>query len=209
MAMLKQLRVSNFKAFEDFTVTFGPRAYLVGPNNAGKSTLVSALRITAAMLRLASQTRPGHRGDFKGKNYPCHLFNGERLGLVEDNIHHEFRNEDAWFEVTFDNTAKVTAVWPRSDQSDEDDEGRASFFFLTDHLGRTPMRPADVRRNFPSVGVIPVLSPLERRERELEPGYVRQNQEGRLSSRHFRNQLYRLVQAADEGVYEDLKHKTA
>jgi len=107
--------------------------------------------------------------------------------------------------VTFDNDANLTAVWPVSEAEDDEDQV-APFFFVRDHLGRVPLRPSDVKKAFPTLGVIPVLGPLERRERELEPSYVRQNQEGRLASRHYRNQLYRLKFDAPVGEYEEFEH---
>jgi predicted ATPase len=203
---LKQLRVRNFKAFEDFTVTLGDQAFLVGPNNAGKSTLISALRIAAGMIRLATQSRPNMTGRHHDTSYVAYGFSGERLGLVEENIRHEFRNEDTTLEVTFGSGARLTAVWPGEDgEALADDEADSPYFYLLDALGRQPHRPAEVRAAFPSIGIIPQLSPIERRERILDPAYVRQNQEGRLASRHFRNQLFQLKHYSDDedwGAFE-------
>src|SRR5688500_8020666 len=42
--MIKRLILTNFKGFEQFTVGFGSETFLVGPNNAGKSTIIAALR---------------------------------------------------------------------------------------------------------------------------------------------------------------------
>ena len=40
---LKSLRIQNFRAFKDQTITFGDYACLVGANGAGKSTVLTAL----------------------------------------------------------------------------------------------------------------------------------------------------------------------
>ncbi|UQD79948.1 AAA family ATPase [Bradyrhizobium elkanii] len=39
------VRVRNFRAFVDETVTFEPSTCLVGPNGAGKSAVLAALNI--------------------------------------------------------------------------------------------------------------------------------------------------------------------
>lgn len=45
--MLKTLRLRNFRAFADHTVPLKKLTLLVGENNAGKSTVVEALRLIA------------------------------------------------------------------------------------------------------------------------------------------------------------------
>ncbi len=42
---LQSLRIQNFRAFKDQTITFGDYACLVGANGAGKSTVLTALRV--------------------------------------------------------------------------------------------------------------------------------------------------------------------
>jgi hypothetical protein len=49
--MLRRVELANFKAFERFTVHLRGDVFLVGPNNAGKSTLIAALRAVQENLR--------------------------------------------------------------------------------------------------------------------------------------------------------------
>src|SRR5437763_15199949 len=48
--MLRQLRMENFRCFDDHTVLFEPIVVAVGKNNAGKSSLIEALRLVAAVV---------------------------------------------------------------------------------------------------------------------------------------------------------------
>jgi len=48
--VVQSLDLRNFKAFERFTVNFRTASFLVGPNNAGKSTIIAALRACTYML---------------------------------------------------------------------------------------------------------------------------------------------------------------
>jgi AAA15 family ATPase/GTPase len=45
--VLVQLRLQNFRCFSDHAVPFRPCTIIVGRNNAGKSTLVDALRLVS------------------------------------------------------------------------------------------------------------------------------------------------------------------
>ena len=59
-----------------------------------------------------------------------------------------------------------------------------------------------VRNVVPSIGLVPVLTPLEPREQILRPKTVTDNLSTRLASRHFRNQLLLLE---ENGEYEDFQ----
>lgn len=48
--MLSKLRLQNFRGFCDHTVEFSKFAVIAGRNNAGKSTLIEAIRIIAEVL---------------------------------------------------------------------------------------------------------------------------------------------------------------
>ena len=54
------------------------------------------------------------------------------------------------------------------------------------------MRLNSIREVLPTVGVVPVLAPADHSEELLSEKHVRENLDGRLASRHFRNQLYLL-----------------
>jgi|KBSMisStaDraftv2_1062788.scaffolds.fasta_scaffold496954_1 hypothetical protein len=48
--MLRTLRLQNYRCFRDHTVTFQTDTVIVGKNNAGKSTIVEALHLLAAVV---------------------------------------------------------------------------------------------------------------------------------------------------------------
>jgi AAA15 family ATPase/GTPase len=59
--MLRTLRLRNYRCFRDHTVTFQPSTVVVGKNNAGKSTIVEALHLIAAVV---NSKHPVKRADF-------------------------------------------------------------------------------------------------------------------------------------------------
>lgn len=184
--MLKQLHLVNFRAFENFRVSFGDGAYLVGPNNAGKSTLLTALRTVDVLLRYAYRRKPdlhARDGDISVLGYPVSL---REFPALQDSLRFEFGSDETRLELEWKSGAKLTVVWP--DDGDDEDE-RVAFFYLMQSSGNPVRSPKQAKESFPPRGVIPILGPTEHDEKLLAEDYVRQNIAGRLSSRHFRNQL--------------------
>src|SRR5438093_1148943 len=55
--MLTELRLQNFRCFQDHAVPFKATSIAIGRNNAGKSTLVEALRLVEIMPQVAPVAR--------------------------------------------------------------------------------------------------------------------------------------------------------
>ena len=45
--MIKKIKIKNFRCFENCEIDFKMLSILVGKNNAGKSTLIEALRLVS------------------------------------------------------------------------------------------------------------------------------------------------------------------
>jgi AAA ATPase domain len=195
--MIERLQLRNFKAFASFSVTFGHEALLVGPNSAGKSTIIAALRAAAQMMRLARHRTADRVAPATHDRCSCYTFSSSGVNLIAENLRHEFRSVETQLDVRFNRGAQLRAVWPVSDEPDEDDP--EPFFILQDADKVVLRRPRDVRRSLPEVAVVPSLTPVEHEERVLESEYVRAQASSRLASRHARNHLY-LLQMADSGA---------
>lgn len=190
--MLKSLHLVNFRAFRDFTVSFGEGAYLVGPNNAGKSTLLTALRTADVLLRYAYRRKPDIHTtdrDVSVTGYPVIL---RDFPALQDSLRYEFGSDETRITLQWKSGASLDVVWP-----DENNSGGEGFFYLTQPSGYPAMTPVQARNHFPQLGVIPIIGPTEHTERLLAPDYVSQSVSSRLASRHFRNQL-RILNAAGE-----------
>jgi ABC-type thiamine transport system ATPase subunit len=191
--MLKELHLVRFRTFLDFKVSFGEGAYLVGPNNAGKSTILTALRVADVLLRYAYRRKPDlgcSDGDIAVIGYPVNL---REFPALEDSLRYEFGSEETRLVLTWKSGAKLTVVWP---EEPSDGSSPEPFFYLTQPSGYPVLQVKQARDAFPALGIIPILGPTEHEERLLDDRYVRQNVAGRLSSRHFRNQL--RLSAGDE-----------
>jgi energy-coupling factor transporter ATP-binding protein EcfA2 len=193
-SLLKQLHLVNFRAFKDFTLTFGTGAFLVGPNNAGKSTLLTALRTADVLLRHAYRRKPEGSAIDRGLSVICYPVLLRDFPALRDSLRFEFGSAETRLELEWKSGARLTVVWPEEEDGAND---RDPFFYLTQASGYIVHNPAQAKSAFPPLGVIPILGPVEHSEKLLDGEYVRQNVTGRLSSRHFRNQL-RQLQSADE-----------
>lgn len=183
--VIKKLTLTNFKAFGRYSLTFGDTAFLVGPNNSGKSTIIAALRACASMLRMAARTRATDEQRIDGITRTGHFFSSQPIGLQSENLPHEFHEVETRLRLDLARDLTLEAVWPPDDSS-------GGFFCLREE-GFALTRPADVRRLTPVIGLVPVLAPVSHTEDYLTPKHIQSNLDTRLSSTHFRNQL-RLLQ---------------
>lgn len=188
--MIERVRLLRYKGFEDFDLRLGRQAVLVGPNNAGKTTLVQSLRLAASLLRFARR-RNAYEGfeDDVLETYPrnvlgypiAHVGVRELSWYKDENLRHEFRSEPTGLVVAFKSKACLRVVWPVN---------QPAFFYVDKAPGLVARTAAEVRKYVPTIGVVPTLLPVEEREEVLDAHYVWESIGTRRTSRHFRNQLY-------------------
>jgi hypothetical protein len=142
------------------------------------------------MLRIAKRRNPSETFVDKAQQILGYSFTDQQIGLDESNLRHEFRDLETRLSVRFKNGAVVTAVWP--------DEASGEPFFYLQQGNASINNVRQARDAFPEIGMIPVLSPVENEEELLTPKYVREQLDGRLASRHFRNQLLILEEEPEE-----------
>jgi energy-coupling factor transporter ATP-binding protein EcfA2 len=189
--VIRQLTLKNFKGFEDFTVRLRNTSFLAGPNSAGKSTLLASLRAASQMQKIALSRVADISIQDLGSTIPAWGFTPEQARLNVENVRHEFRNEDSSIRVTFSNGSRLKACWPKGDIVPSE-----GWFYFQGAGDIRLSRPAEVRNHVPSLGFVPLLTPIEQEERVLQDKTVRSNFDTRLSSRHFRNQLHLLSNTA-------------
>jgi predicted ATPase len=173
----------NFKGFEDFTVSFGDFAVLVGPNNAGKSTVIEGLRASARMLRWASRRHGQEMREHRKGLFAAHPLSSESILIQSENLRHEFRDTETWLELRLAGQHALRAVWP------SEDSGDSPFFYVAGKDDMPIKQLRHIRDNFPAPYVIPVLGPIETYEPLLTEDHVLQSRMTHLATRHFRNNL--------------------
>lgn len=200
--MIDRVRLLHYKGFEDFDLRLGRHAVLVGPNNAGKTTLVQSLRLAASLVRFARRRNANERfEDTVFDKYPrdvlgypiAQVGNRELSWYRDENLRHEFRRKPTGLMVSFKSGACLRVVWPI---------GSPGFFYIDKAPGLIARTASEVRSYVPTIGVVPTLLPVEDREEVLNPGYVWESVGTRRTSRHFRNQLFHTRESSSPAFDE-------
>lgn len=159
----------------------------MGPNSAGKSTVLEAIALAERVLQVARRQRPKvtvrHRG-LSWKAYPI----GTSRPDGDDPVRFDFGTSEARVTVQWTQGNRVHLVWPE----DEEDGPMSGFAYLEQGEEGQPRSLEETRLNFPSVTVVPVITPLEKIEELRDPKYIRTQRSTRLASRHFRNHALQM-----------------
>lgn len=169
--MIAKLHLANFKPFRDYTVEFSKRNVLIGPNNAGKSSIVQALRAVDLAARTFNRTGQ-HQFTIANDKFPFSLRNALNLDAPD--------TEDAEVTCEFTDGESVTLRI-----------GAASQGVLA-NVGSSARRTQNI------IGFLPPVGPLEEDERLLQRDHVRKTMNTYLAPRHFRNLWHHFPDRIDE-----------
>jgi energy-coupling factor transporter ATP-binding protein EcfA2 len=190
--MLTKLTLQNFRGFEHHELPLREMTIVVGRNNAGKSTVVEALRLISIIVsryrRLTFYPGPDWCG----------------AGRVNYGVRPSLRNTEINFDGLFYHYGDPPGIVTAQFASGESvtvyiaDEERIHAV-IRDRKRRIIKNREDVRNTqLPSVGIMPQVMPLQKREVVLNEDYVRSAVFSPLAPSHFRNQI--LV--FDDSVFE-------
>lgn len=175
---IASVRFSNFKALSNFRVSLQSMNVLVGPNNCGKSTILSAFRVLETALRRARQRRATRVLDHKGLQIDGHSLPVTRIPISLENVHSDYFEEDSRIDFRYTNGNTIHLFFPA--------DGGAYVYW--DTLGKPAATPGAFKKAFPDeVRVIPVLGPVEQHETIVTDDTVRRATGTPTASRHFRN----------------------
>ncbi len=197
---VKSMRLVAYKGFTDYRAQFDADSnVLVGANNAGKSTIVGALRLVAALMPGARRRAPDMRGLTQGRTVLAWGVSAAALDVAafgNDNVRYDFRDKEARVEVVFSNGVSCHIVWPER-EDDEDDP--PPFFFLTGSAKSNSLTARRIaQEQTPVIGVVPSLFPVEDRELQIGSEALRLNMTSRRTSRSFRNALLAVHQNVED-----------
>lgn len=175
---ITSVRFKNFKALKQCSVSLAQMNILVGPNNAGKSTVLSAFRLLEAGLRTANSRRPElitiGRERFWG--YPMRP---DTLDFSVENVHTDYIEDECFAEFRLSNGNRLRLLFTADRQC-----------FLIGEMG-SGSRPKSVKafqKEFPlSVTTVPTLGPVEYKEELRQEATVRSNLQTHRASINFRS----------------------
>lgn len=171
----------RFKAFESFTLHLRHFNIMVGPNNAGKSTILAAFRILAAGLRRANKRNPQYVNGPEG-NTLGHPIDLRPLSIGEENIFFNYdESEPASVTFTLTGNKKLLLYFPE----------RESCLLIPDDPHRSVLTASRFRSSFNCpIGFVPILGPVEHHERLYGKEAARLALFNYRAARNFRNIWY-------------------
>lgn len=193
--MLKFLHLEDYRCFKDTTLEFEKLTIAVGKNNAGKSTIIEALRIISYALSkpIFRNIPDGLALDFPRKA-KCINVNGKMLKINTGTIPHNYE-EDAKPKLTagFNGGYKIIVHF-------HDD---LIFALVYDSNGKIITNKSNFNNSeFPKLNILPQIGPLRKNEKSLSKETVRKDKDTYLSSIHFRNEIL-LEMTNDDKVFNE------
>ena len=186
VSFLKSIHLQNFKQFDSFIVSCSKSNILTGPNNAGKSTALDALRITADVLRYTQRRKPGRKSLADIGVCAYHQLPQSALSIPIENIAKNYSDDDA--SVIVKNDQGVTLYIYLHPE-------KAIDVFM-EAGGALPTTGVKFRNLFDvDLCIVPTMGPFEETEKYLNDDYVDANRNTRRSARHFRNIVFRMPEA--------------
>ena len=193
--MITELHLKNFRGFEDHIVPLKAFTIAVGRNNAGKSTIVEALRLVSIVVtrfkgNLASIPRlwefpRNRRGPLPFKNLEINL----------QSVFFRYGEPPAFVRAKF-STGEIVEITITREE-----------IYARRSKGTKIAAPPGISR----VSILPQVAPVAPEERILTEDYVRGTLSSALAPMHFRNQLYLLKEhfpafkAAAESTWPGLR----
>jgi hypothetical protein len=178
----------RFKAFEAFLLHLRHFNILVGPNNAGKSTILAAFRILSAAMRRAGTRKaeivPGPQRKTFG-----HAIDLKAVSVAEENIFYNYEDsEPAVVRFKLSNENELVLYFPE----------QGACYLIPDAQGKQVRTPSEFRSHFNcSIGFVPILGPVEHIETLFEKEAARLALFSYRAARNFRNIWYHFPEKFD------------
>ena len=179
MQHITSIKYTNYKSFSHFTISLTDFNILVGPNNAGKSTVISSIKILAEGIRKARFRKPILIKCPKGLEVLGYEIDLNQVPVATENVFHNYEDESPAI-VKFNlSDGSILQVFFIS-------IGNCYMNFESDtHVVRSP---SDFRKFVDiEIGYVPILGPVDHRETLYQKEAARLALLTHTASRNFRN----------------------
>ncbi|QQO37370.1 AAA family ATPase [Bradyrhizobium diazoefficiens] len=186
-----RVEFSRFKAFKRFSLSLRHFNILVGPNNAGKSTILAAFRILAAGMRRANNRKAevinGPKGMGLTHGYQIDL---SSISVAEENLFYNYDDsESATVRFVLSNSNELILYFPE----------QGTCYLIANSDSRSSFTPSTFRSHFNCrIGFVPILGPLEHNENLYESEAARLALFNYRAARNFRNIWHHFPEKFDE-----------
>ena len=202
--MIKRFTITNFRCYKNSTIFFEGTSILVGRNNAGKSTLIEALKIISVITRKYKTLRFVAPPDWIKECVDFGVSPAvENMNISDRGIFYMYGEEPAVVEAQFVNGTSIKAYVG---------EGLSIFANIYDSDGCSARNSKELKLiEIPTIEVLPQISAVLDAEKVIKKATVDHNKLTRLASRNFRNQLFYyedafpMFKSLVESTWENIK----
>lgn len=184
--MIKKMTLKNYRCFEDYTVIFKNETLIVGENNAGKSTIIEALRIVSVVSNKVFKTKI-YKNANNSLNLPKNIFgfnvnvDSYKVDLrsiiyfYNDNVNAEIIVEfedKTIFKIYLNNECVFATIYNNNGENIKNIN-----------------QAKKINEETLKVNIMPPLNLIREKEKKLAVETIEKDQYTYLSSLHFRNEI--------------------
>ncbi|WP_340317594.1 ATP-dependent nuclease [Rhizorhabdus argentea] len=188
--MLKSIQLTNFRGFRDHAIDLTPFSLLIGQNNAGKTTLIEALRLVTIALKKAPTANFTMAPRWLESQVTGAVFRiaVDTIGFDQKSIHYNYNSDDpAIIRARYSNNSSITiAIGPEA--------GEIYCQLMIGGGRKLNARSQFSTTRFHPIQVMPPVGSLLDRETLRDREYLYKHINGYLSYRHIRNQMSEMPQ---------------
>lgn len=179
MQHITSIKFLNYKSFNQFTITLSEFNILVGPNNAGKSTVIGALKILSEGIRKARARKPNLINCPKGNQVWGYQIDLSQVPIAIENIFHNYDERvPAIIRFRLSDGAHLQIFFPRSGECYMNYESEKRIIYS----------PSEFKKYVEiEIGYVPVLGPVDHKEALYQKEAARLALLTYTASRNFRN----------------------
>lgn len=181
--MITEMELRNYRCFENSKIVYKNLNVLVGKNNAGKSSMIEALRMVAYASQKAMNAayRDAPSGlNISGREKGIRI-DVEKLKIDLRGIVYLYEDKIAQINVCFDDGCKILIAANKE----------IAYAFLYGPDGKNIKSNSTAKKySFTSIGILPQIGLIKENESILTKDTINSHRESYLSSRHFRNEVW-------------------
>lgn len=184
--MIKKMTLKNYRCFEDYTINFKDETLIVGENNAGKSTIIEALRIISVTANKLFKNRQyinandslNIHKNIRGFNLNLDAYKIDLRSIVyfyKENINAEIIAEfenNVIFKIYLNPECVFATIYNKNGENI-----------------KSITNAKKVNENDLKVNIMPHLNLIREKEKKLATETIERDQYTYLSSLHFRNEI--------------------
>ncbi|GAA4925306.1 ATP-dependent nuclease [Mucilaginibacter defluvii] len=190
MVTITAVKFTNYKTFKKFSVSLTDFNIIVGPNNAGKSTVIGALKLLSEGIKKANAKKPNPIRDIDDKLVFGYELDLSQAPIATENVFYNYDDTTpAIIRFTLSNNAFITIFFPSV--------GSCLMYVESEEFAIRS--PKDFKQYVSiNIGFVPILSPVENHEQLFQKEAARLAISSPKASRNFRNIWFHYGDDFDE-----------